>query len=335
MSTRSGPTSAGAAGDLRATLRPVDRLSLAFLAVLGAVALACHPRPGTILLALAAVATGVVVGAAGAPRGGPWTFVHDFFPVLGVILIFSLCGPLIEAANPARWDATLAALDRALFGSLASAWYGVLGRPWWLTDAAYVAYCGYYVLPVAIAAALWRGGRAVEFEGFVFTVVATFFASYVGYFLVPASGPRVPAGLEDAVLGGGAPSAWARAFLRTFEVNRLDAFPSGHTALSLVYLVLGWRLLPRWRLPIALVAAGTVFATVYLSLHYVVDVVAGALLAALMPLLLPPVRRAFQAPASGALASARATLAPGAPRTSAGRRHAVARRLDQTSAGRR
>jgi len=70
-----------------------------------------------------------------------------------------------------------------------------------------------------------------------------------------------------------------------------DAFPSGHTTVSLVYLACGWRLFPRWRGALVVVVAGIVFSTVYLSLHYVIDVVAGVALAALLPPVLPVLRR--------------------------------------------
>ncbi len=139
--------------------------------------------------------------------------------------------------------------------------------------------------------ALYRADRLAEFEEMVFAVVATFLVSYVCYLAAPTLGPRVPADQAAAVLGGGSASEAIRWFLHTFEGNELDAFPSGHTALSLIFLAFGWRLFPRWRVTLALLVAGIVFSTVYLSLHYVVDVVAGVLLAAAMPLLLPLLRR--------------------------------------------
>lgn len=208
---------------------------------------------------------------------------------------FNLSGPVIATANPARWDATFAAVDAALFAGLVPLWFGAFGRPPWLVDAASLFYVIYYLVPVAMAVALYRAGRLAAFDREVFTVVGTFLVSYVGYFLFPTSGPRVAPEDASRVLGGGAISEIVRSFLHGAEVNVLDAFPSGHVALSLVFLALGWRLFPnwRWRLPLLVVVSGTIFATVYLSLHYVIDLVAGALLAALMPFVLPPLERAL------------------------------------------
>jgi membrane-associated phospholipid phosphatase len=92
------------------------------------------------------------------------------------------------------------------------------------------------------------------------------------------------------VLGGGAVSEAVRAFVAAGEMNMLDAFPSGHTALGLVSAWLGWRMLPRARAVLVAAAAGIVFATVYLSYHYVVDVIAGAGLAVAIPWLVPWLR---------------------------------------------
>ncbi|MEO6420767.1 MAG: phosphatase PAP2 family protein, partial [Polyangiaceae bacterium] len=70
-----------------------------------------------------------------------------------------------------------------------------------------------------------------------------------------------------------------RAMLRTLERNRLDAFPSGHAAVSLVYSGHAWVRFPRWRPLLVPVEIALLFSTVYLSFHYVIDVLSGALLA--------------------------------------------------------
>ncbi len=203
-----------------------------------------------------------------------------------------LLGPIIPAVNAARWDEAFAALDARLFDGVRLPWRGVLGRPAWLTDAVSVAYFAYYLLPVVLGVGLYLGGRRDAFRHFVFTIVATFFVSYTGYLLFPTVGPRSD---DAAALGGGAVSEAVRTFVRVAEGNPLDAFPSGHTAVSVVCLGLGWRLFPRWRAPLALVVAGIVFATVYLSYHYVVDVVAGAALGLVLLAVLPPIARRFAA----------------------------------------
>jgi membrane-associated phospholipid phosphatase len=276
-----------------AKLTATDRLVLAYLAGLAGVTLARHPHPLRLVVLMAALALAILSVAAWGTRSRVARWVHDFFPVVVVPCLFNLSGPVIAAANPARWDAWLVTVDRAHFGPLVALWFGALGRPWWLTDAVSLLYVGYYVIPVAMGVMLYRSGRLAEFEHEVFTVVGTFVVSYVCYFLAPASGPRIPLDAASQVLGGGVVSQGVRWFLDTAELNVLDALPSGHVALSLVFLGLGWRLFPswRWRGSLLFLVSGTIFATVYLSLHYVTDLVAGAALAASMPLVLPPLRR--------------------------------------------
>lgn len=285
----------GASKGYAGRLKAVDRMILAFLAFLAVTTAARHPRPLAILCALAAVAGGLLIVAALRDRFAAARVIHDFYSLPAVIAIFNLVGPIVGAANPARWDETLAALDQRLFGALVPAWRSALGRPAWFTDLASAAYASYYPIPVVIAVALYVRGRRADFDAAVFGFIATLLVSYIGYFLFPATGPRLPPGTDALVLGGGAVSAGVRSFMHFAEVNKLDAFPSGHTALSLVFLTYGWRLLPRWRVPLALLAAGIVFSTVYLSWHYVVDLVAGALLAVAMIALVPALRRVFGA----------------------------------------
>jgi membrane-associated phospholipid phosphatase len=190
----------------------------------------------------------------------------------------------------------MAAADLRFLGPLAPAWRNLLGRPAWLVDLASLAYMSYYAMPLCIAIALYAADRRREFHEAALTIVTTLVLSYAGYFLFPTTGPRVPAAEAGSILGGGAISRAVRTFVAAGEVNVLDAFPSGHTALGLVSAWLGWRMLRRARLFLAAAAAGIVFATVYLSYHYVVDVLAGAALALAIPRLVPRVRELLGPP---------------------------------------
>jgi len=290
------------AGRLASGLTTADRLLVAYCGFLTLAAWMRHPRPGPIVAALAALALGHLALASAAPRSATARLAHDFFPALSLAALFGISGPVIAVTNALRFDDVMAAADLRLLGPVAEGWRQLLGRPAWLVDLASLAYVSYYPLPLGIGIAVYASHRRREYDDVVLAVVTTLVLCYLGYFLFPTTGPRVPAGLEDAVLGGGAVSRGVRAFVATAEANLLDAFPSGHTAIALVSLGVGWRSLPRARPLLLLVAAGIVFATVYLSYHYVVDVLAGAALALAVPHLTPWLRRALgpQAPATAA-----------------------------------
>ena len=258
---------------------PVDRLLLFFLAALAVVTAGWVPSPALPLASLGAMAASILALARFRGRSPLLRLAHGFVPLPVLAGLVNAVGPAIERVNPARYDAALSAIDARFLGPLAVAWTHALGRPDWLTDAAAVAYLSYYVLPVAFAAALWRSRRLAEFDRLVYALTAILLVSYAAYFVAPATGPRFSA---LASSGGGAPAAALRAFLRACERNELDAFPSGHTATSLVFLLEAWPMFPRRRVLLGGAAAAIVFSTVYLSLHYVIDVAAGAALAAVV-----------------------------------------------------
>jgi membrane-associated phospholipid phosphatase len=274
---------------------PLDRMMLVFIAFLAGVAAIVHPEPTHFLVLLGILALAFVVVAFLGGRSELGRVAHAFLPLPIVVTLFNVAGPLIGVLNPSRFDATMAALDASWFGPFVPGWFHLLGRPSWLTDGASLFYVSYYVIPLAMCIALWVQRRWKDFDDLAFGLITTLLLTYVGYFLVPTTGPRVPHELELQILGGGTFSARVRDFLRAAEVNQLDAFPSGHTALSLVYLGYGWRLYPTWkiRIPLAISVVGIIFATVYLSLHYAVDLLAGALLALSVPLAGRGLRRIF------------------------------------------
>ncbi len=270
-------------------------MMLAFIAFLALVAVAVDPEPVHVLVLLGIMAGAFGVAAAWGRRSDLGRVAHAFLPLPIVVTIFNVAGPLIGELNPLRFDATMAGIDASWFGPLVPAWRNLLGRPNWLTDGASLFYVSYYFIPFGMCIVLWVQHRWKDYDDLAFGLITTLLMSYLGYFLVPTTGPRVPHELEVQVLGGGTFAARVRDFLRAAEVNQLDAFPSGHTALSLVYLGYGWKMFPSWkvRIPLAVSVVGIIFATVYLSLHYAIDLVAGALLALTIPLWVRGLRAIF------------------------------------------
>lgn len=282
------------------TLRPSERLTGGVLAALLGLTVAVRPAGwpglaggfGALLLALAMVAR-LRPGRTRSP-------IRDFLPVAAVLGIFMLLQPLVAGANARRWDAALAGIDTRWFGALAGRWRGAFGRPAAFTDLVYAAYASFYLLPLTVAVLARRRLGPVGYERLAFTLLLGFYLSFLGYFLWPAEGPRIPQALEATRLGGRALSIAVRAFLRRAELTTLDAFPSGHTALSLLAAALATRPFPKLAPLLWLWALAIVFATVYISVHYVVDVVAGALLAPLTLLLAAPLGRLLGGGPAGA-----------------------------------
>ncbi len=271
----------------------VDRLLLWALAALAALAQTFHPHPLPFLLVFAALALFLWASAKLGPRSRAGDALHAFAPLIVIVGIFETVGFVVGVTNPMRWDAFFAGLDARLFGSLVSAWRNAFGRPTWLSDILSAFYVSYYVVPAAMALALYLRNRREEFDRLVFGLQVTLLASYAGYFLFPTAGPRVPFEQARTLLGGGTVSEAVRLFIHSCEFNSYDAFPSGHTAASLVFLVYGWRMLPRWRIPLAITVASIIYSTVYLSHHYIVDLFAGAAVAVLSLAAMPLIRRAF------------------------------------------
>lgn len=256
-------------------MRPSERLTASFLAALALLAAAGTPRDARALAVLAGLAVATLLLARA--EAGLALAVRDYFPVVVVLVTFLVLEPVIAGVNTRRWDAFFAAWDVRWLGALVPAWRGLLGRASPFVDAVYVAYASYYALPIAAAlVARRRGGDA--FERAAFAILLCFYASYVGYLLFPTSGPRVSRE-EEALLGGGAVSELVRGFLRGAERTLLDAFPSGHTAVALVSAAVATRFARRAAPAFWAWAVAVVFSTVYIHVHYAVDVLAGAGLA--------------------------------------------------------
>jgi membrane-associated phospholipid phosphatase len=261
-------------------VRPSERLTFWAALVLSALVVLLRPDGEAVRLAVFAGLAAATVWLSRTASDGIAGFARDWLPVAAVVTLFLLLQPLIEAGVPWRLDAVLAGFDAAWLGWLVAPWRNAFGRPAALTDAIYVAYVSYYLLPITVAAVAWQRDPE-SFERTAFMILVGFYLTFAGYLLLPASGPRLPADEEALMLGGGTVSDGVRWFLRSAESTTLDAFPSGHTTIALISGALASRLLaPAAAAAVWLWAAAIVFATVYISVHYAVDLLAGAALAA-------------------------------------------------------
>lgn len=180
--------------------------------------------------------------------------------------------PVGTAAD--RW---LALIDQTLFGGDPTTWFTpILSQGGVLLLQ--ICYTSYFFLALVVVVVVLARKRYRSFLSYTAVIIGCFFTTYVGYYLWPAYGPRVFYEYAEALPHSALSEAIYRA-IDTADLIHLNAFPSGHTAVTLVYLAilfeesrrLAWIFLP--------LVLGLIVATVALRYHYLIDVVAGVIVA--------------------------------------------------------
>jgi len=215
--------------------------------------------------------------------------IRPWNPILILPLNFSQLHYLVHPVNPFDWDGALIHFDYILFGVHPTVWLERWLNPW-LTEYLQIVYTTFYFLPIILAIILFKKKDYQKFNFFVFAAVFGFYISYIGYFLVPAVGPRFTLiQFQNEPLQGMWLTHKIRHTLDLLENVQRDAFPSGHTEITLLTMYYAWKL-SRWYFWIlAVIGTSLVFSTVYLRYHYVIDVIAGVWLSVFVLLIVKPV----------------------------------------------
>jgi len=205
--------------------------------------------------------------------------VKDFiFPTICILIIFNSLTYIIPAINPMDIDHQLIRADYLIFNTYPTIIFEKLSNAW-LTDLMQICYTTYYFLPLLIGITLKIHKKENEFQKGLFLILFCFYISYIGYILFPALGPRytIPH-LHQEELKGYIFYSKINAILNSLEGIKRDAFPSGHTAITLVVLHIAYKYEKKlfyFILPISLML---VLSTIYCRYHYGVDVIGGILL---------------------------------------------------------
>ena len=217
-------------------------------------------------------------------------------------LVASCYREMAELVPAVRGTATadrfLADLDYSIWHANPTVWLERLQTPW-MTDFFQLAYALFVPAVLLVPFLLWKERRFGDFRYSAFLIAGGFLASYVGYLIVPARGPRFLFDHLQAPLEGGVLVHVLRAGLDWLESAHYDCFPSGHTELT---MIAWWSSRQISNGLFAVYSAYTlciIFATVYLRYHYSVDVVAGALVAAALIALGPAMYRILSGAAQG------------------------------------
>jgi membrane-associated phospholipid phosphatase len=266
-------------------LRPLEAVNLAALGVLVALTLLLWRRladPGENLLRFALMGAFLAIAVFLAQRVDrlpkALRVAVDFYPAAFIPFVYESLGVLIAAARGRPRDDLLIAADRALLGGDVTVLLQPFVRPG-LAAFLYVAYSTYYFLPLVLGGALWSRDRPAA-RRFIFTLSVCFYVSYAGYFTIPAYGPRTALADRHTVPLNTHPVAHAiDRTINELEHTKLDAFPSGHTMITVAVLIVAWKRHRKVFWILLPVATLLILSTMYCRYHYLVDVLAGIVLA--------------------------------------------------------
>jgi membrane-associated phospholipid phosphatase len=215
------------------------------------------------------------------PRSPLVLGLREVLPFLTCILIYTNLHDTIGFVNPRDVHHYLAGLDAALFGVQPSVWaerYVTRGR----TELMSFFYVNFFWIAPSTALVLLAMRRLREFRAVMMAVLVCFYLGYFLYVLFPAAPPRLVLVYEYTKSLEGYPRLFSSLEARAFALLPLDsraAFPSLHTAVSLVALVTAWRHVRPFFWLLLPFVLGLWVSTIYLRHHYFVDLAAGWLLA--------------------------------------------------------
>jgi membrane-associated phospholipid phosphatase len=204
--------------------------------------------------------------------------IRDWHPLILFPVFYKEVEPLAAAFGDWRLTATIPALEASLFGGqpslyLSERWPSVLLCEW-----LHFCYLSYPVIIPAVAAYWYVSQRRLAFQELLFLLATAMFGSYLFFMLFPVDSPyyltpRLGAPLADNLFFDLVHSISSRGGARG------GAFPSAHVTGAVVLWLVVWRHQRRLAVAMAPLVLGLMVATVYGRFHYVLDVVAGALVA--------------------------------------------------------
>lgn len=203
---------------------------------------------------------------------------RDWLPFYGCILVYEFLHRFINVINPNDYHEILMKVDFFIFGVHPTVWLQEFIRPA-LTNYMSVVYLSYFLFLPLLATMLYFKKKFFEFRALMLTAVVCLYTGYIGYLFVPALPPFMTmSNLYTLNLNGTVAERVLFPFIDASSILR-DCFPSLHSAVTAIVLIFAWRFEPKlfWlMLPFGL---SLFVATVYLRQHYVIDLIAGWILA--------------------------------------------------------
>ncbi|HJT86683.1 MAG TPA: phosphatase PAP2 family protein [Bryobacteraceae bacterium] len=271
---------------------PVDLLILSYFGFAAILILGWWGSlPGaTSWLAFHAAAGALLIYEIKRPNATSRVFRH-WYPVFYVAACYKEMAVLIPVVRHTDADQWLARADYSFWHANPTVWLERIQTPG-VTEFLQIIYTLFVPAVLLVAFVLWKKDRYPEFRYYAFLIALGFLVSYLGYLAVPARGPRfLLKNLQHVPLRGLWGFTVMQHTLDRLESAHYDCFPSGHTELTILAWWSSRTLTNCWFWAYFGYTLSIIFATVYLRYHYTVDVLAGAVVAAILILATPSIYR--------------------------------------------
>lgn len=240
---------------------------------------------------------GLIQANARLPSNRTMVFLRHFYPVLLYTGFYRETGALNHMFMPEYLDPHFIRLEEWFFGAQPSLTF-MEALPYWpVSELLYLSYFSYYGMIAGVGLALFLRDRR-QFFHYVTVVSFVFYVCYLIYIFIPVMGPRIfhrtlqgytlPVAVRPAVIPAFPAAVQAGPFcqIMAWIYERFEspgaAFPSSHVAVAITTLCFSFRYLRRIRWVHLILVVLLCLSTVYCRYHYVVDVAAGIVTAALL-----------------------------------------------------
>jgi membrane-associated phospholipid phosphatase len=209
-----------------------------------------------------------------------WEIIRDWFPFLVILLMYyTLWGDATLLMVTTDRDHALMGLEQRLFGFQASIVLQRIISPG-LTSWMTLAYFYHLINIPLVACFLYVCRPHARFREMMSGIMVVSFLGMMGYLLVPAIGPLYTLRNQYTVpLHQSLGLFNQEVDFMDFARIRRDVFPSMHVAISLVVWLYAYRNSKKLFWLLSPLILSLWFSTLYLRYHYLVDVVAGLILA--------------------------------------------------------
>jgi membrane-associated phospholipid phosphatase len=282
----------------------IDYATQGYMALVGLIVLLLHGSAVSYWPYLV-VAHALVIGLVHAliqvharrPENRVLDFLRHFYPVLLYTGFYRETGELNHTLISGFLDPFFMRLEAGIFGLQPSLAFMDRVPHLAVSELFYAAYFSYYLMIVGVGLALFYRNRD-QFFHYISIVSFVFYVCYLIYIFTPVMGPRIffreivdyqlPADVQPAVPPVFPAVVQAGTFYKIMAwiYHRFEtpgaAFPSSHVAIAITTVWFSFLYLRGFRWVHLVVVILLCVSTVYCRYHYVVDVLAGTLTAALL-----------------------------------------------------